>query len=109
MYRDNSIGNVGVWDMAHNSYLEVWLGLGLVFGTLLMAALGALVAQCFVGAIKRRRDATPAIVAAACALVVAVHALVDFSLQIEAVTLTFMGLLGAGVAESTSSRTQISD
>ncbi len=109
MYRDNSIGNVGVWDMAHNSYLETWLGLGLVAGTLLMAALGALVAQCFVGAIKRRRDATPAIVASACALVVGVHALVDFSLQIEAVTLTFMGLLGAGVAESASSRTQISD
>lgn len=109
MYRDQSISAAGVWDKAHNTYLEVWQGLGLVFGTALMAALGWLIYVSFVGAIRRRRDATAPIVAAAVALLVAAHALVDFSLQIEAVTLTFMALLGAGVAQSESSRHAVSD
>ena len=109
MYRDGSISPIGVWDLAHNTYLEVWQGLGLVFGSSLIAALGLLAGQCFVGAIRRRRDATPAMVGAASALLVGVHALVDFSAQIEGVTLTFMALLGAGVAESMSSRISVAD
>ena len=32
MYRDQSISPLGVWDMAHNTYLEVLQGLGLLFG-----------------------------------------------------------------------------
>jgi hypothetical protein len=35
--------------------------------------------------------------------------MVDFSLQIEAVAITFMALLGAGVAQSESSRHVSSD
>ena len=109
MYRVQSISAAGIWDKAHNTYLEVWQGLGLVFGTALMAALGWRISTSFVGAIRRRRDAKSPIVAAAASLLVAAHALVDFSLQIEAVTLTFMALLGAGVAQSESSRHATSD
>lgn len=109
MYRDASISAIGVWDMAHNTYLEVFQGLGLIVGAALIGSLALLAGQCLRGALKRRRDATPSIVGAACALLVGAHALVDFSLQIEAVTLTFMALLGAGVAESESSRVALSD
>jgi hypothetical protein len=35
--------------------------------------------------------------------------MVDFSIQIEAVALTFMAILGAGVAQSESSRIVSSD
>jgi O-antigen ligase len=109
MYRDSSVSTFEVWDKAHNTYLEVWLGLGVVFGTALMASLAWLVLRCFIGAVKRRRDSTPAIVAAAAALVVGTHSLVDFSLQIEGIAITFMALLGAGVAQSESSRALLSD
>lgn len=109
MYRDQSISTYEAWDKAHNTYLEVWLGLGVVFGTALMGALAWLAFQCFVGAVKRRRDATPAVVAAAASLLVGIHSLVDFSLQIEGVALTYMAILGAGVAQSESSRAVISD
>lgn len=109
LYRDRSIPTSGVWDKAHNTYLEVWLGLGLVFGTALIAALAWLCAKCVMGAINRRRDSTPALVASAATVLVGVHALVDFSLQIEAVCLTFMALLGAGVAQSVSGRHDMSD
>ena len=40
---------------------------------------------------------------------VAANSLVDFSLQIQAVALTFMALLGAGVAQSKSSRLMVGD
>jgi O-antigen ligase len=109
MYRDNSLSVHNVWDMAHNTYLEVWLGLGLIGGTMLMGAIGYLVFLTVAGAITRRRDATPAIIGAACSILVGLQALVDFSLQIEAVSLTYMALLGTGVAESVSSRVAVSD
>jgi O-antigen ligase len=100
---------LGVWDRAHNTYLEVLQGLGLIFGTALMAALGLLIFRCLMGAIRRQRNITSAVTGAAAALVVGTHAMVDFSLQIEGVTLTFMALLGAGVAQSESSRHAVSD
>jgi O-antigen ligase len=109
LYRDQSISTFGVWQQAHNTYLEVWLGLGLLFGLALMAAIGLLTFRCVLGAINRQRDSIAPIVATAAALLVGVHALVDFSLQIEAVALTFMALLGAGVAQSESSRRAVAD
>ena len=109
LYRDQSISPIGVWDKAHNTYLEVWQGLGIVFGTALIAALSLLIIRCFIGAIKRKQNASASIVAVAASLLVAVHSVVDFSLQIEAVTLTYMALLGAGVAQAISSRQLAAD
>jgi len=104
MYRDQSISTAGVWDMAHNTYLEVLQGLGLIFGTALIVAIAVLALKCLKGAVHRRRDSTTATIATCACLIVGVHAMVDFSLQIEAVALTFMAILGAGVAQSESSR-----
>jgi O-antigen ligase len=109
LYRDQSISTFDVWQQAHNTYLEVWLGLGLVVGAALIAAIGLLALKCVVGAVNRQRDSIAPIVATAATLLVGIHALVDFSLQIEAVALTFMALLGAGVAQSESSRRAVAD
>jgi O-antigen ligase len=109
MYRDQSIPPLNVWDLAHNTYLEVWLGLGLVFGAALMAAIVLLAWKCLAGAVNRQRDSLAPIVATGAALLTGVHALVDFSLQMQAVTLTFMALIGAGVAQSESSRHAVAD
>jgi len=48
-------------------------------------------------------------VAAGAAFLVAAHSLVDFPLQIQAIGLTFMALLGAGVSQSKSSRLMLAD
>jgi O-antigen ligase len=109
MYRDRSISVYETWDKAHNTYLEVWQGLGLIFGTALIGALGWIVRKCFAGAINRRRDETPALVAASVSVLMGAHALVDFSVQIEAIALTFMAILGAGAAQAASSRDVASD
>jgi O-antigen ligase len=109
MFRDQSLSTSGAWELGHNTYLEVLQGLGLVFGSMLVASVGLLVLRCVKGAAVRQRDETLPCVAASAAVLVGIHALVDFSLQIQAITLTFMALLGAGVAQSESSRELTAD
>jgi O-antigen ligase len=100
LYRDRSISVQGTWGQAHNTYLEAFQGLGLVFGSMLVASVLLTVLRCLKGAINRREHVTVPRVAVAAAALVGVHSLVDFSLQIQAVALTFIALLGAGLAQS---------
>jgi hypothetical protein len=100
MFRDDSVNIWNFWDKAHNTYLEVFQGLGLVFGAMLIASVILLVWDCMRGARTRQRDATVPTIAASVSVLVGVNALVDFSLQLQAVTLTYMALLGAGVAQA---------
>jgi O-antigen ligase len=109
MFRDQSIGTSDAWQLAHDTYLEVLQGLGLVFGSMLVASVCLLVWRCIKGAAARQRNETLPGVAASAAVLLGIHSLVDFSLQIQAITLTFMALLGAGVAQSDSSRVSLSD
>jgi O-antigen ligase len=109
MFRDQSVSTSGAWQMAHDTYLEVFQGLGLLFGSMLLASIVLLVLRCLKGAITRRTNETMPCVAAGVAFLLGVHALVDFSLQIQAIALTFMALLGAGVAQSASSRKALED
>jgi O-antigen ligase len=109
MYRDQSISIAGAWTQAHDSYIEQLQGLGVVFGGMLIAVLALLALRCVRGAIERQENATMPCVAVGVACLLGVHSTVDFSLQIQAVTLTFMAVLGAGVAQATSSRVDIGD
>jgi O-antigen ligase len=109
MFRDRSVDITGVWTMAHNTYLEVLQGLGLVFGLMLIASVALLVLRCIKGATTRRINASIPCIAGSIGCLLAVNALVDFSLQIQAVTLTFMAVLGAGVAQAESSQLDLQD
>lgn len=109
MFRDRSIDITGVWTMAHNTYLEIFQGLGLFFGFLLLTSVGLLAVRCLRGATTRRINATIPCIAGSVACLVAVNALVDFGLQIQAITLTFMALLGIGVAQAESSQLNLQD
>ena len=109
MFRDRSISVEGGWDQAHNTYLEVFQGLGVVFGTALVVCVVILVIKCFKGARLRREGVMVPAVATGVAFLVGVHSLAEFSLQIQAVTLTFAAILGAGVAQSKSSYQIVND
>jgi O-antigen ligase len=100
MFRDDSIGGSLVWDKAHDTYIEIFQGLGLLFGATLIACVVILVWECVKGARTRRRDATIPAIAASVSVLIGINAFVDFSLQIQAVTLTYMAVLGAGVAQA---------
>jgi O-antigen ligase len=104
MFRDRSLNVQGSWEQAHNTYLEVFQGLGLAFGSMLVASVAILVRKCFRGATTRQQGMMVPCVATSVACLVGVNALVDFSLQMQAVALTFVAFLGAGVAQSKSSR-----
>jgi O-antigen ligase len=100
MFRDESLGVYDLWDKAHNTYLEIFQGLGLLFGAMLIACVAVLVWDCVKGARVRKRGGTIPAIAASVSFLVGAHALVDFSLQIQAVALTYMAILGAGVAQA---------
>jgi O-antigen ligase len=109
LYRDRSIGIAGTWGQAHNSYVETLQGLGFALGAMLIATLVLLPLRCLRGALHRQEHALAPQVAVGVACLVGVQAVVDFSLQIQAVALTFAALLGAGVAQATSSRVETGD
>jgi O-antigen ligase len=109
IFRDRSVDITGVWEMAHNTYLELFQGLGVIFGLMFLVSVGLLVVRTVKGATTRKINATIAGIAAGVSCLIAVNALVDFSLQIQAVTLTFMAILGVGVAQSESSRLNLQD
>jgi O-antigen ligase len=108
MYRDNSLSPYGVWDKAHNTYLEIIQGLGIPFAALYFIVLLILVMRVGRAALTRRSSATAALVAVSTTVIVALHSFVDFSMQIQAVALTWTALLAAGVAQSWSSRVNTS-
>lgn len=93
-----------VWDKAHNDYLELVLGLGIPASMLVLAGLAALVWRVMSGFFTRHRDAHYAAIAAGSAVLVALHSMVDFSMQMQANTLAFALFLGLGLGQSTSSR-----
>lgn len=104
IYRDKTLDIFGLWDKAHNSYLELLQGLGVPLALLFLAALLWLAGRCVYAALTRRNAATAPLAASAAAIIVCLHSFVDFSLQIEAVALTWAALLGAGTAQSWSGK-----
>lgn len=100
-YRDESFGTgLGSMRKAHNSYLELAIEAGIPAALLLLLALGLATWRCIAGLFERREDAVFSVVAVSATAVVGVHSLVDFSLQIPAVTVTWCLLLGVGTAQS---------
>ena len=108
MYRDNSLSPFGIWDKAHNTYLEIFQGLGIPVAALFFIMLLILVVRVGRAALTRRSSATAALVATSATVIVALHSFVDFSMQIQAVAITWTALLAAGVAQSWSSRVDTS-
>ena len=72
MFRDNSTSVYGIWSMAHNTYLEVFQGLGLLFGAMLIACVAILVWECVRGARTRKRGATIPTIAASVSVLVGI-------------------------------------
>ncbi len=93
-----------VWDKAHNDYLELLLGLGLPAAVLVLLSFVALFLRVLRGFFTRHRDAHYSAIAAMASVLIGLHSLVDFSLQIQANALAFALLLGLGLAQSWSTR-----
>lgn len=91
-----------VYMKAHNTYLENILELGFPAALALVGVIAALGVLTCVGLRTRQRDFVYPGVGLACTVLVAAHSVVDFSLQIPAVTATYCLIMGAACAQSWS-------
>jgi O-antigen ligase len=103
-YRIDLSRTQSVWDKAHNDYLELLIGLGVPAALLVLAGLVGMGMKTLSGFFRRRRGAAyPAAAFAACVLV-SLHSLTDFGIQMQANAMAFALVLAAGLAQSTSGR-----
>lgn len=103
-YRTADCGLYGHWDMAHNVFLEGWLVAGLAFPICAGLAYYELVRAFGTGIRRRRRYRFAAMSGLGILVLLTLHSLVDFSLQVPGFSLLAAAALGAGTAVSLRSR-----
>lgn len=99
-YRRNTLPSPVLWDKAHNTYLELVLELGVPAALLYFTAIALFIRSAFNGIAQRRSGKLYPTVGFSAALLVCLHSLLDFSLQIPAVSVTFAAILGISIAQS---------
>ena len=90
--------------LLHNDYLELILGLGLPAAGLFLISLLMLSFRALRGYFARRRDSIYCSVAVSVSMIALLHSLLDFSIQIQAIAMSYSMLLALGIAQSRSSR-----
>ncbi len=102
LFRDPTV--IGWFQEAHDEYLEMMMDLGIPATILWFSGLALLVWRCLRGMVYRRRDGIFPVLALAATTQEGLHSILDFSLQIPAIAITYAAILGIGVAQSRSSR-----
>lgn len=87
-----------VWDKAHSTYLALWSEYGLIFGSIPLLIIGIMLWQLAVAYVKAPGQEMILRCGLSVILVGAVHSLVDFSLEIEAVTFAFVAIVATAWA-----------
>jgi O-antigen ligase len=103
-YRSADVSILGIWDRAHSTPLELAADLGIPLAGLIVAAWLAILGVLLKGVCTRQRDLIVPVSALAIALLALTHSLVDFSLQIPGFAIPVFALVGAGLAQSFSSK-----
>ena len=88
------------WNLAHNTYLSLWAELGLVAGSFLILAVLYAAVRLVGGLLGGTGAWTPQIAALGVIVQVAIHSLVDFSLEIPANTMMFVAIVATGLAST---------
>ncbi|WP_448188441.1 O-antigen ligase family protein [Azospirillum sp. sgz301742] len=101
---ERPLGLMQVWDQAHNTYLELALELGIPAAAALILAVLWLAGLCVRGILVRHTDRVYPALGLAATVLVGMHAMLDYSMQVPAVAVTWAAIVGAGVAQSWSSR-----
>jgi len=98
LYRDEGMTTQLYFDMAHNTYLTLWVEQGVLFGSIplliLLWALARIIRR------LARGESDPAVLASALGVIClgAIHSLVDFSLEIPANVYCFLFIVGLAIA-----------
>jgi hypothetical protein len=104
LFHDMSFAVHLLWDKAHSTYLTLWAEYGVIFGSMPLV----LIAVVFIGTFRAfwtGRMSDPRMLAGLGAITVAgIHSLVDFSLEIEAVTFAFTVIIAASYSRALDAR-----
>jgi len=103
-YRSPEISMRGVWDIAHNTPLELASDLGLPLAGAVYLGWLILFVILVTGIRKRRRDTIIPLAALLVGLIAVLHSCIDFSLQIPGYSIIVFALAGAGAAQSFTSK-----
>jgi hypothetical protein len=103
-YRDPDCGIWGVWDRAHNSYIEGTLNLGIVFPITLLIGFATLVFFLWQGMRGRKKLKHYPALGFAMLILVVLHSAIDFSLQIPGFAVFFSALMAPIVSISLGRR-----
>jgi O-antigen ligase len=104
LYRSGDVSVAGVWDKAHSTPLELASEVGVPLTAIIILVWSIGLGLLAKGMLQRRRDQIFSVAAFAAAAIALAHSLIDFSLQIPGYSLIVFALVGAGVAQSFSSR-----
>ena len=96
-YRDSRCGIFNIFDRAHNTYLEGFLTLGVIFPVVALLVLAALLFIFWRGYRNRKRNRHYAALGLAATVLVWGHALVDFSIQIPGFSVFYAAFLSGAV------------
>ena len=99
-YRSPNVSMWGVWDIAHNTLLEIAADMGVPIAALVVVAWIVIFAVLVHGTRVRRRGLIFPVAALAVAMLAVLHSLIDFSLQIPGYSIVALSLIGAGLAQS---------
>jgi O-antigen ligase len=99
-YRSPNVTMWGVWDIAHNTLLEIAADMGVPIATLVVVAWIVVFTVLIRGALTRRRDLVVPVAGLAVATLAVLHSLIDFSLQIPGYAIVALALIGTGLAQS---------
>ena len=108
-YRTDTASGLTLWDKAHNTYLENAVELGVPAALSLDVAIALLALRCLSGALTRQRGWLLPAIGVGATMLVALHSLFDFSLQIPAVSILYAFVMGMAVAQSWGGNPQRTD
>ncbi|MBC7338080.1 MAG: 1,4-beta-xylanase, partial [Clostridia bacterium] len=99
-YRRAECSIRGVWDRAHNFYLEGQLGLGMIFPIGLILAVGVLFKSFVTGLRERRKARIYPAMGIAILILALLHSAFDFSLQLPGLSIFLAAVLAPLVSIS---------
>jgi O-antigen ligase len=109
VYRSPECGIDGVLDHAHNSFLEGYLGMGFPFAVFALFVLFYLMYLFRIGYRTRHRFRIIPLTGMAMSLLIVLHGLMDFSLQVPGVAAYIAAALGTAVSVSVARRQSARD
>ena len=103
-FRSSEISEVGIWEQAHSTTLEIASEMGIPFVVVLIIGWLAIFFILGRGMITRKRDGILPAATFWIGLLAVVHSQIDFSLQISGFSVPICTLVGMGLAQSASGR-----